>query len=68
LCNVRLSKTVDVGRIRLQGIVEAFNLLNTENLTSYNGVFGSNPYLQPASSTDTFYQPRQLQSAFRVNY
>ena len=57
-----------VGRVRLQGIMEAFNILNTENLTNYNGLYGSNTYLQPASSTDTFYQPRQLQFGFRVTY
>ncbi len=66
--DLRISKTVEVGRIRLQGIVEAFNLLNIENLTSFNGVYGSNTYLQPASSTDVFYQPRQFQFAFRINY
>ena len=48
--------------------MEAFNILNTENLTNYNGLFGSNTYLQPASSTDIFYQPRQLQFGFRVTY
>jgi hypothetical protein len=55
-------------RVRLQGIMEAFNILNTENLTNYNGLYGSNTYLQPASSTDIFYQPRQLQFGFRVTY
>ncbi len=63
--DLRLSKTVDVDRIRLQDIVEAFNLGNIRNVTNYNGVFGSNTYLQPTSSTDIFYQPRQLQFAFR---
>ena len=66
--DLRVTNTVVVGRVRLQGIMEAFNILNTENLTSYNGVSGSNTYLQPASSTDIFYQPRQLQFGFRVTY
>jgi hypothetical protein len=66
--DLRVSKNVVVGRVRLQGIFEAFNILNIENLTNYNGVFGSNTYLQPASSTDIFYQPRQLQFGFRVTY
>jgi hypothetical protein len=34
--------------LRSTGIVEAFNVLNTENLTTFNGVFGSLTYLQPA--------------------
>ena len=66
--DLRVTKTVVVGRVRLQGIMEAFNIVNTENLTNYNGLYGSNTYLQPASSTDIFYQPRQLQFGFRVTY
>src|SRR5262245_6780653 len=66
--DLRLSKDVHIGHMRLQGLIEAFNILNTENLTNYNGVFGSNTYLQPASSTEVFYQPRQLQLGFRVTY
>ena len=54
--------------MRLQGLVEAFNIMNTENLSNYNGVFGSRTYLQAANTTDTFYQPRQLQLGFRVTY
>ena len=54
--------------MRLQGILEAFNVLNTQNLTGFNGVFGSLTYLQPASSTDLFYPPRQVQLGFRVSY
>ena len=37
--DLRFSKTVDIGRVRLQGIIEAFNILNTENLTGYNGLY-----------------------------
>ncbi len=66
--DLRFSKNVTMGRVRVQGIVEAFNIFNIENLTNYNGLFGSNTYLQPASSTDIFYQPRQLQFGFRVSY
>jgi carboxypeptidase family protein len=66
--DLRLSKAVQLAHVRLQGILEAFNILNTENLTNYNGVFGSNTYLRPSSSTDTFYQPRQFQFGFRISY
>ena len=67
--DVRLSKSfAPAGRVRLQGIVEAFNVLNTRNLTNYNGIVTASTYLQPASSTDVFYQPRQLQFAVRVTY
>jgi hypothetical protein len=66
--DLRLSKEVAVQHVRLQGMVEAFNVLNTENLSNYNGVFGSRTYLQAAPSTMIFYQPRQVQLGFRVTY
>ena len=64
-----MTKTFNVSnRVRVQPIVEAFNILNTKNLTNYNGIVTASTYLQPASSTDMFYQPRQLQFAVRVLY
>lgn len=66
--DLRVSKSVRVRHVRLQGIVEAFNVLNTKNVTNYNGSVGSLTYLQPGNSTDGFYQPRQFQFGFRVNY
>jgi hypothetical protein len=67
--DVRLAKTFSTGsRVRVQGIVEAFNVLNVKNMTNYNGIVTASTYLQPASSTDVFYQPRQVQFAVRVMY
>ena len=67
--DLRLSKSIaTASRLKLQGIVEAFNVLNTKNLTNFNGIVTASTYLQPASSTDVFYQPRQLQFAIRVTY
>jgi hypothetical protein len=66
--DLRISKVVRLGRVSVEGIAEAFNLLNTENLTNYNRTFGSRTYLQPANSTQIFYQPRQIQFGFRVSY
>jgi hypothetical protein len=67
--DIRLSKSFNAtSRVRLQGIVEAFNVLNTRNMTNYNGIVTASTYLQPASSTNVFYQPRQLQFALRVLY
>ena len=67
--DLRLSKSFNLtGRLRVQGIVEAFNILNIENMTNYNGIVTASTYLQPASSTDVFYQPRQLQFAVRLQY
>jgi outer membrane receptor protein involved in Fe transport len=66
--DLRLSKEVRVGHLRLEGLLEAFNVLNTENFGNFNGVYGALTYLQPANSTDVFYQPRQVQLGFRVTY
>jgi hypothetical protein len=67
--DIRLSKTFTTpSRVRFQGIIEGFNVLNTKNMTNYNGIVTATTYLQPASSTDTFYQPRQLQFAVRMLY
>ena len=67
--DLRATKTFNItNRVRVQPIVEAFNILNTKNLTNYNGIVTASTYLQPASSTDVFYQPRQLQFAVRLLY
>jgi hypothetical protein len=66
--DLRLSKRVKAGPVRLEGVVDAFNVLNTKNFTSYGTQFGSRTYLQPASSTNLFYQPRQVQLGFRISY
>ena len=67
--DIRLSKSVKVpGHVTVQGVLDVFNLLDTRNLTGY----GANPfaktYLQPSSSTNLFYQPRQVQLGFRISY
>jgi hypothetical protein len=43
--DVRLSKMFTAGRLRFQGIVEAFNVLNTKNMTNYNGIVTASTYL-----------------------
>ena len=67
--DIRLSKSVKVpGHVTVQGVLDVFNLLDTRNVTGY----GANPfaktYLQPSSSTNLFYQPRQVQLGFRISY
>jgi hypothetical protein len=66
--DLRLSKTVRFARVRLEGIVDAFNVLNTANISSYGSVVGSAAYLTPNQSGLAFYQPRQIQFGFRVSY
>lgn len=66
--DLRLSKTFRHNRMSFQGVVDIFNVLNTWNLTNYGTNFFSLTYLKPASSTNLFYQPRQVQFGFRVTY
>ena len=54
-------------RVRLEGIVDAFNVLNTGNISSYGNVVGSAAYLTANQSGTAFYQPRQIQFGFRVS-
>jgi hypothetical protein len=39
--DLRLSKEVRVGHLRLEGLLEAFNVLNTKNFGNFNGLRGS---------------------------
>jgi hypothetical protein len=68
--DLRFAKTVKVQHIALQGMVDIFNALNIRNTkaSSYTTNVFSKTYLQPSSSTDLFYQPRQIQFGFRVSY
>jgi len=71
--NARLSRTFPVGeRLRLEGIAEAFNLLNHVNGVTLNGTFGTGVY--PTNPSATFKQitavadPRTLQLALRLTF
>ena len=71
--NARLSRTFPFGeRLRLDGIAEAFNLLNHVNGVTLNGTFGTGAY--PTNPSATFKQitavgdPRTLQLALRLRF
>ena len=71
--NARLSRTFRLTeRLRLEGIVEGFNLLNRVNGVTRNGVFGTGAY--PANPSSTFGQttsvsdPRTFQLAVRFTF
>jgi hypothetical protein len=64
----RLSKSITMRRVTVQGVLDAFNVLNTQNMTNYVSNFFSQTYLQPSTSTNLFYQPRQVQLGFRISY
>jgi len=71
--NARLSRTFRVGeRLRLEGMAEAFNLLNHVNGVTLNGTFGIGAY--PANPSPAFRQitavsdSRSLQLALRLSF
>src|SRR5262249_3198623 len=55
----RFAKSVKLQHVTLQGMVDLFNAFNIRNATSYVTNYSSRTYLQPAVSTNLFYQPRQ---------
>ena len=68
--DIRLSKTLRTGRVSVQAMADIFNVLNTANWDRdfYGRTYGTATYLQPGSSTNLFFQPRQVQFGFRVTY
>ena len=66
--DLRVVKAFRLHRVHLQGIVDAFNILNTANWGSYGTTYGTSTYLVPGSSTNLFYQPRQIQFGVRATY
>jgi len=68
--DLRLTKTLRFGRLNAQGIAEVFNVFNRKNYdpTAYGNRIGTATFLRPGSSTATYFQPREVQLAFRVNF
>jgi hypothetical protein len=71
--NLRLSRSFPIGeRLKLEGLAEAFNLLNHLNGVTLNGTFGTGAY--PTNPLPTFKQitavadPRTLQLALRLTF
>ena len=71
--NLRLSRSFPLGHgVRLEALVEAFNVTNRRNVLTRNGNFGAGAY--PASPSPTFGQitavgePRSAQFGLRVRF
>lgn len=63
-----LVKAFRFRRIQVQGRLDVFNVLNTENFGTYGTTFGSSTYLVAGTSTNLFYQPRQFQFGARMTF
>jgi Carboxypeptidase regulatory-like domain/TonB dependent receptor len=71
--SLRLSRTFNLsGRVRLEGLVEGFNLTNRTNVVTINGNFGAGAY--PTNPSSSFGQvlavgePRSAQFGLRLRF
>jgi outer membrane receptor protein involved in Fe transport len=62
--DVRVSKIVQVGALRITGFWEMFNALNADNFTDYAGSLESSAFAQPLAALDR----RRQQLGFRVDF
>lgn len=62
--DVRLSKIVRIGALRITGFWEIFNALNTDNFINYAGSLQSSSFGQPLAALDK----RRQQLGFRVDF
>ena len=67
--DLRLQKRFDLlGRARIDGMVEAFNLFNHANYGSYTTAQSNRNYGLPSFNPNVAYQPRMVQLGFRFTY
>jgi hypothetical protein len=66
--DMRAQKRLTIGRVRVDGILEVFNVFNRENFGSYTTQESSASYGQPSQNLNVAYQPRMLQLGFRVAF
>jgi hypothetical protein len=62
--DVRVSKIVRIGALRITGFWEIFNVLNTDNFINYAGSLQSSSFAQPLAALDK----RRQQMGFRVDF
>jgi hypothetical protein len=66
--DLRLSKRVSLGRIRITGLAEAFNLFNRKNYGGYVPQVDSPLFGQPVGAAGNAYVPRSGQLGIRVDF
>jgi hypothetical protein len=66
--DMRLQKRFVLGRARLEGLMEVFNLFNHENFGSYVTNEASRSFGQPSANSNVAYQPRILQLGARLTF
>jgi hypothetical protein len=66
--DLRLSKEIRLGRVRVTGIAEVFNLFNHANFGAYNGQVNSTTFSDVRQNTGKAYVARSGQFGFRVAF
>lgn len=68
--DMRLARTFDVARLRIEPALELFNVFNRENYdpTRFNANLGSAAFGTPGRSPNLPYLPRQLQLGAKVSF
>jgi hypothetical protein len=66
--DVRVTKSVKVRGVQLQGIAEVFNVFNHANYGAYNAVVTSPTFGVPQQNNANTYRPRTGQLAFRIGF
>jgi hypothetical protein len=66
--DVRVQRRFTIGRMRVEGIAEMFNVFNHQNLNTFVTNLSNARFGQPSGDTNIDYQPRMMQFGFRVAY
>ena len=66
--DLRVQKRFSIGRAKVDGIVEVFNVFNHANYQSYVLNESNARYGQPEPSVNLAFQPRMVQLGFRATF
>ena len=67
--DLRVTEQIPLGgRVKLDGILEVFNVFNHVNYGSYTLVESNSNFGKPAQNTELAYAPRMLQLGFRLTF
>jgi len=66
--DLRVQRRFGIGRAKLEGIVEVFNVLNHANYGTFVLNESNSRYGQPTENLNGAYQPRLLQLGFRATF
>jgi len=64
--DLRLQRRFNLGRVKFDGMIEAFNVFNHKNLATYVTNLSNANFGKPSGDTNLAYQPRMLQFGFRA--